>query len=67
VRVLVGVLITVFVLALLGGGAVRGLHRVAGTDRAADAGRTTLQALVEGLVLLAVVILGGLVLVALLN
>ena len=63
-RTLLGVLIAVLVLAPLAAAAVRGARRVAGTDQVAEPGRTTLQTLVEGLV---VVILGVLVVVALLD
>jgi hypothetical protein len=67
VRTLLGVLVAVLVLAPLAAAAVRGTHRVAGADQIAEAGRTTLLTLVEGVVVLGVVILGVLIAVALLN
>ena len=66
-RTLVGVLVVLLVLAPLAAGAVRGLRRVAWTGHVEGAGRTTLQAFVEGLIVLAVVVGGVLVVVALLD
>jgi len=67
VRTLVGVLLVLLVLAPLAAAAVRGVRRLAWTDRVEDAGRTTLQTLVEGLIVLAVIVVGVLILVALLD
>jgi len=67
VRTLVGVLIVLAVLVPLAAGAVRGVRRLAWTDQVEEAGRTTLQALVEGLIVLAVVIVGVVIVVALAN
>ena len=66
-RTLVGVLLVLLVLAPLAAAAVRGVRRLAWTDRVEDAGRTTLQTLVEGLIVLAVIVVGVLILVALLD
>ena len=66
-RTLVGVLLVLLVLVPLAAAAVRGVRRVAWTDQVEDAGRTTLQTLAEGLIVLAVVIVGVVVLVALLD
>jgi hypothetical protein len=67
VRTLVGVLLVLLVLAPLAAAAVRGVRRVAWTNQVEDVGRTTLQTLVEGLIVLAVVVVGVLILVALLD
>jgi len=67
VRTLVGVLLVLLVLAPLAAAAVRGVRRLAWTDQVEDAGRTTLQTLVEGLIVLAVIVIGVLILVALLD
>jgi L-lactate permease len=67
VRTLVGVLLVLHVLAPLAAAAVRGVRRLAWTDQVEDAGRTTLQTLVEGLIVLAVIVVGVLILVALLD
>ena len=67
-KVLVGVVFAVLVLAPLAAVAVRGLRRAGWSGaQVEDAGRTTLQNLVEGLIVIAVVILGVVILVALLN
>ena len=66
-RTLVGVLLVLLVLAPLAAGAVRGLRRVAWTDQVEDVGRTTLQTLVEGLIVLAIAIVGVVIGVALLD
>lgn len=66
-RTLVGVLLVLLVLAPLAAAAVRGVRRVGWTDQVEDAGRTTLQTLVEGLIVLAVVIVGVVIVVALLD
>jgi ABC-type anion transport system duplicated permease subunit len=67
VRTLVGVLLVLLVLAPLAAAAVRGVRRGAWADQVEDAGRTTLQTLVEGLIVLAVLVVGVLILVALLD
>jgi len=67
VRTLVGVLIVLLVLVPLAAAAVRGVRRVGSSDQVEDAGRTTAQALVEGLIVLAVLVVGVLILVALLD
>jgi len=67
VRTLVGVLLVLLVLAPLAAAAVRGVRRLAWTDQVEDAGRPTLQTLVEGLIVLAVIVVGVLILVALLD
>ena len=46
---------------------VRGVRRVGWADQVEDAGRTTAQTVVEGLIVLAVLVVGVLVLVALLD
>ena len=66
-RTLAGVLVVLLVLAPLAAAPVRGLRRVAWADRVEDAGRTTLQTFVEGLIVLAVLVGGVLVAVALLD
>jgi hypothetical protein len=67
VRTLVGVLVVVLVLAVLASAAVRGVRRVAWSGGADDVGRTTVQAVVEGLIVLAAVVLGVVVVVALVD
>jgi hypothetical protein len=67
VRTLVGVLLVLLVLVPLAAAAVRGARRLAWTDQVEDAGRTALQTLVEGLIVLAVLVVGVLILVALLD
>ncbi len=64
-RTLVGVLIVVLVLAPLAAWATRGLRRSAWTGHAQDVPRSALQTIVEGLIVLAAVILGVVVVVAL--
>jgi hypothetical protein len=66
-RLLVGVLAVALVLAALAASAVRGLRRVAWPAGAEDAGRTTLQALTEGLIVLAAVIVGVVLVVAIVD
>lgn len=66
-RTLVGVLVVLAILVPLAAAAVRGVRRVAWTEQIEDAGRTTLQTVVEGLIVLAVVVVGVLILVALLG
>ena len=64
VRVL-GVLVVAVVLALLASAAVRGVRRAALPHDVEGAGRSLTHAIVEGLIVLAVVILGVVVVVAL--
>ena len=66
-RTLVGVLFVLLVLVPLAAAAVRGVRRVGWGDRVEDAGRTTVQTVVEGLIVLAVLVVGVLILVALLD
>ncbi len=66
-RTLVGVLIVLLVLAVLASAAVRGVRRVAWSGGADDVGRTTVQTVVEGLIVLAAVVLGVVVVVALVD
>ena len=66
-RTLVGVLLVLLVLVPLAAAAVRGVRRVGWGDRVEDAGRTTVQTVVEGLIVLAVLVVGVLILVALLD
>ncbi len=63
-RTLVGVLIVVLVLAPLAAWAVRGMRRFAWTGSVEDVPRTTLQTIVEGLIVLGAVIVGVVILVA---
>ena len=61
----VGVALVALVLALLAAAAVRGIRRAAWPHAdVEDAGRSTAQAIVEGLIVLAAVILGVVVVVA---
>ena len=67
-KVLVGAVFAVLVLAPLAAVAARGLRRAGWAEGQVEAaGRTTLQNLVEGLIVIAVVIIGVVILVALLN
>ena len=66
-RTLAGVLLVLLILVPLAAAAVRGVRRVGWADQVEDAGRTTAQAVVEGLIVLAVLVVGVLVLVALLD
>ena len=66
-RTLVGVLVVLAILVPLAAAAVRGVRRIAWTDQVEDAGRTTLQTLAEGLIVLAILVVGVLILVALLD
>jgi hypothetical protein len=65
VRTLVGVLVAVLILAPLAAAAVRGLRRLAWTGQVEDASRGAVQTVVEGLIVLAAVIIGVVVVVAL--
>ena len=66
-RTLVGVLLVLLVLAPHAAHGGSGERRLAWTDQVEDAGRTTVQTLVEGLIVLAVLVVGVLILVALLD
>ena len=63
----VGVALVALVLAMLAAAAVRGVRRKAWPHDVEDAGRSVTQAIVEGLIVLAVVILGVVIVVALLD
>lgn len=63
----VGVALVALVLAMLAAAAVRGVRRKAWPYDVEDAGRSLTQAIVEGLIVLAVVILGVVIVVALLD
>jgi hypothetical protein len=60
----VGVALVALVLALLAAAAVRGVRRAASPHDVEDAGRGVTQAVVEGLIVLAVLILGVVIVVA---
>ena len=66
-RTLVGVLVVGLLLAAVAGTAVRGVRRMGWHGEVDEAGRTTAQAVVEGLIVLAAVILGVVVVVKLLD
>ena len=63
----VWVLVVALVLAGLAAWAVRGVRRVAWPDDAEDVGRTMAQTVVEGLIVLAALILGVVIVVALVD
>jgi L-lactate permease len=63
----VGVALVALILAMLAAAAVRGVRRAAWPHDVEDAGRSVTQAIVEGLIVLAVVILGAVIVVALLD
>jgi hypothetical protein len=63
----VGVALVALVLAMLAAAAVRGVRRAAWPHDVEDAGRSVTQAIVEGLIALAVVILGVVIVVAFLD
>jgi hypothetical protein len=67
VRTLVGVVVVGLILAGLAAAAVRGMRRVAWSGSVEDAGRTTVQTVVEGLIVLAAIIVGVVIVVALLD
>jgi len=67
VRTLAGVLVVALVLAALAAAALRGLRRVAWSGGVEEVGRTALQTIVEGLIVLAAVVVGVVILVALLD
>jgi hypothetical protein len=58
VRTLVGILVVALVLVPLAATAVRGLRRVAWPADAGDVGRGTLQTVTEGLIVLAALVVG---------
>ena len=64
-RTLAGVLVAVLILAPLAAAAIRGLRRLAWTGGADRAGLTTVQTVVEGLIVLAAIIVGVAIVVAL--
>lgn len=66
-RALVGVVVVAVVLVPLAAAAVRGLRRVAWPAGADDVGRGTLQTVTEGLIVLAAVIVGVLLVVAIVD
>lgn len=66
-RTVVGVVLVVLVLAPLAAVAVRGLRRTSWASGGEDVGRTTVQSVVEGLIVLATLIVGVVILVALLD
>ena len=63
----VGVALVALVLALLAAAAIRGVRRTTWPHDVEDAGRGVTQAVVEGLIVLALVILGIVIVVALLD
>jgi hypothetical protein len=63
-RTLVGVLVVVLVLVPLAAAAVRGVRRLAWPTDAETVGRATLQTATEGLIVLAAIIVGVVVVVA---
>ena len=66
-RTVVGVVLVVLVLAPLAAVAVRGLRRTTWASGAEDVGRTTVQSVVEGLIVLATLIVGVVIVVALVD
>ena len=66
-RTVVGVLVVGLILAALAAAAVRGMRRMAWSGDVADAGRTTVQSVVEGLIVLAAIIVGVVIVVALVD
>jgi L-lactate permease len=65
VRALVGVVVVGLTLAALAGVAVRGARRIGWSDGVDQVGRTTLQTVVEGLIVIAAIIIGVVIVVAL--
>ena len=63
-RTLVGVLVVGLILASLASAVVRGVRRFGWSGDVGDVGRSTAQRLVEGLIALAAVIVGVVVVVA---
>lgn len=66
-RTLVGVLVVVLVLVPLAAAAVRGLRRVAWPADVETVGRTTLQTVTEGLIVLAAIVVGVVLVVAIVD
>ena len=66
-RTLVGVLVVVLILASLAAAAVRGVRRTGWAPVPEGGGRWTLQSVVEGLIVLAAVVLGVVIVVALVS
>ena len=66
-RTLVGVLLVTLVLAGLAAAALRGVRRVAWSGGVDDVGRSALQTIVEGLIVLATLVVGVVIVVALLD
>ena len=66
-RTLVGVLVVVLILAPLTAGAVRGLRRFAWTGQVEETSRGAVRTIVEGLIVLAIIVIGVVILVALLD
>ncbi len=64
-RTLIGVLVTLLILAPLAGWAVRGFRRVTGAP--AEGTRSTVQVFVEGLIVLAAFVLGVFVVIAIVS
>ena len=66
-RTLAGVLVVVLVLVPLAAAAVRGARRVVWPAGVEEVGRTTLQTVTEGLIVLAAVIIGVVLVVAIVD
>ena len=66
-RTVVGVVLVVLVLAPLAAVAVRGLRRTAWASGAEEVGRTTVQTVAEGLIVLAALVIGVVIVVALVD
>ncbi len=66
-RTVVGVVLVVLVLAPLAAVAVRGLRKTAWASGAEDVGRTAVQTVAEGLIVLAAVVIGVVIVVALVD
>ncbi len=66
-RTLVGVLVVGLLLAGLAGVVVRGVRRISWPGQVDEAGRTTAQTVVEGLIVLAAIVLGVVIMFALLG
>jgi L-lactate permease len=64
VRTVFGVLVVGLILAGLAAAAVRGVRRIAWSGSVEEAGRTTVQSVVEGLIVLAAIIVGVVIVVA---
>ncbi len=66
-RAVVGVVVVALILATLASAAIRGVRRLAWPGDIDDLGRTTVQTVVEGLIVLAAIILGVVIVVALVD